>query len=81
MLARRGEDAPTIRELRPADAARYLLRTMGLPFWDEEAMDSAAALISAAAESVPSFELSYAPNELAVATLLRAIDHAIPVFV
>ena len=83
------EDAPCAAIVFPAhgassrlttipapEAARRMLRTIAIPFWDAEGTDFALALLDRLVRSVPAFEFAYSPSPAAGRHLIAALTGA-----
>jgi hypothetical protein len=62
----------------PGSAARRLLRTVAIPFWDRGATAFALELIDRIVSSLPVFEFSYTPTVNAGAALVEQLTQALP---
>lgn len=76
IFMRRG-DGVNVARIAPQDASRRLIRTVAIPFWDDEATGFALEMIDTMVTDLPCFEVAYAPARLAgekiVSELLTAL--------
>ncbi len=71
-------DRPTLAPMNPGDAARRVLRTIAIPFWDAAATAFALETVNQLVTSVPCFEFSYAPGPRSGDALVRQLIDALP---
>jgi hypothetical protein len=72
VFMRRGEGAAVSR-LDARDASRRLIRTVAVPFWDDEATGFALEMIDRMVTELPCFEIAYAPGRAAAETLVSEL--------
>ncbi len=61
-LIRHGQEN-MIKSIRPAEAVAGVIARSFLPFWDKEGLELAVGLIESLVRHVPSYELSFYPDE------------------
>ncbi len=71
-------DRPTLAPMSKGEAARRVLRTIAIPFWDAAATGFALEMVNQLVTSVPCFEFSYAPGPRAGAALVSRLIAALP---
>jgi hypothetical protein len=65
--------AASLRVLTPREAARRLLRTVALPFWNDAAMATTLGAVDVLVGSVPAMEFAYTPGRRAGEELVARI--------
>lgn len=67
-------DGARLRTITPAAAAKRLLRTVAIPFWDRAGTDFALSFVERMVSSLPSLEFEYRPSPSAATTLISDLS-------
>jgi hypothetical protein len=72
VFMRRGEGV-TVARLPARDASRRLIRTVAIPFWDDDATGFALEMIDRMVTELPCFDVAYAPGGTAAETIVNEL--------